>query len=143
MSIEPRNSASNARGRPFEPGNPGKPKGVRNRATQVVEALMQGEVAAITRAVVEAAKGGDMVAARLILERLAPVRKGRPVQIELPPARDAVGVHAALATVTEAVGRGELTPEEGQAMAGLLETQRRSIETLDLERRIMALEQQQ
>jgi len=38
---------------------------------------MGNDVEAVTRAVVDAAKRGDMVAARLILERLVPVRKGR------------------------------------------------------------------
>jgi hypothetical protein len=39
----PRNSAGKTRGRPFEAGNPGKPKGARNRATRAAEALLDGE----------------------------------------------------------------------------------------------------
>jgi hypothetical protein len=47
----------------------------------------------------------------------------------------------ALAAVAGAVGRGELTPEEGRAVAGLLEAQRRAVETAELERRVAALEE--
>jgi hypothetical protein len=39
---------------------------------------MQDDAKDIVRAVLEAAKGGDMTAARLIMERIFPVRKGRP-----------------------------------------------------------------
>jgi hypothetical protein len=45
-----------------------------------------------------------------------------------------------MGAVTEAVAAGELSPDEGQAVAALLETQRRAIETAKLEERIAALE---
>ncbi|HLN49346.1 MAG TPA: DUF5681 domain-containing protein [Steroidobacteraceae bacterium] len=59
-------------------GNPaGKPKGVRNRATLMAalmaEKLMQDDAEEVIRAVIEKAKQGDMTAARLIIERIAPV----------------------------------------------------------------------
>jgi hypothetical protein len=90
--------------------------------------------------VVEAAKGGDMRAADILLRRLWPERKGRPVNVELPALDGARGVAAALGAVAEAVAGGDLSPEEGQAVASVLETQRRAIETAELEARIAALE---
>jgi hypothetical protein len=50
---------------------------------------MQDDAKEIIKVVVDAAKGGDMAAARLILERIAPVRKGRPVYLDLPPVQSA------------------------------------------------------
>lgn len=50
---------------------------------------------------------------------------------------------AALAAVAQAVGACELSPEEAQAVAGVLEIQRKAIETAELERRIAALKQRQ
>ena len=47
---------------------------------------------------------------------------------------------AALGVVAGAVGRGDLSPEEGSAVAAVLEAQRKAIETQELERRIAALE---
>ena len=51
------NTAAKQRGRPFEPGksgNPkGKPKGSRNQATLLAEALLDGEAEAITRKVIK------------------------------------------------------------------------------------------
>jgi hypothetical protein len=84
------NTAGKQRGSPFQKGqsgNPrGKPKGARNTTTVMAEKLMQNDAKDIVRAVLEAAKGGDMTAARLVLERISPVRKGRPVQLNLPDA---------------------------------------------------------
>jgi hypothetical protein len=47
-------------------GNPnGRKAGSRNKATLLLEALLDGEAEAVTRTVIEKAKAGDMGAARL------------------------------------------------------------------------------
>ncbi len=127
--------------KPGQSGNPaGKPKGTRARSTILAEAMMQDEAGAVVRAVVDAAKSGDMTAARLVLERIAPARKGRPVAFDLPAIDTAADVLAALGAVLKAVAAGQLTPDEGNAVAGLLELKRRAIETIDFEQRLAALE---
>ena len=76
----------------FATGNAGRPKGARNRTTQAVLALLEGEAEALSRKAVEMALAGDSVALRLCLDRLAPPRKDSPVQFPLPrmkSARDA------------------------------------------------------
>ena len=79
--------------KPGQSGNPaGRPKGARHRTTVAIEALLDGEGEAITRKAIEAAKAGDMVAIRLVLDRICPPRKTRPIHIELPPIHDAGGV---------------------------------------------------
>lgn len=93
------------------------------------------------RGVVAAAKGGDMRAADILLRRLWPERKGRPVLLDLPAITAPSDIVAALCAMADAMAAGELSPEEGAAVAGVLETQRRAVETLELERRIAALEQ--
>lgn len=129
--------------RPGQSGNPsGKKPGTRNRTTLIAEQLMAGDVEAVTKSVLAAAMSGDMQAARLILDRVAPVRKGRPVEFELPAIDTAADVAAATGAVALAVAEGELTPEEGQAVAGILEARRKAIETVDHENRIAALEAQ-
>jgi hypothetical protein len=77
--------ATKARGRPFELGNPGKPKGARHRATRAVEALLEGEAEALMRRAIEAALGGDTTALKLCLDRVAPALRERPVSFALPP----------------------------------------------------------
>ncbi|MGH1571925.1 DUF5681 domain-containing protein [Methylobacterium sp. P31] len=60
------------RGKPFAPGNPGRPAGARNRTTQAIEALLDGEAEALTRKAIEMALDGDGPAMRLCLDRLYP-----------------------------------------------------------------------
>ena len=50
-------------------------------------------------------------------------------------------VLGAIATVVGAVSRGTIAPSEGQALASLIETQRKAIEIVELERRLAAVEQ--
>jgi len=59
----------------FAPGNTGRPKGARHKATRAAQALLDGEAEALTRKAVEAALEGDTVALRICLERIAPARK--------------------------------------------------------------------
>jgi hypothetical protein len=61
-----------------ESGNPaGKRPGTRNRATMLLEAITDADLAAIMAKIVEKAKSGDVVAAKLLLDRLAPSRQKR------------------------------------------------------------------
>src|SRR3954453_22722121 len=114
-------------GRPFEKGNrasPGRPQGSRNSATLMAEKLMQDGIDTIVKTVLDAAAQGDMTAARLGLERVVPVRRGRPVNLTLPPIKTAADVVEALGATVQAMDDGEVTPEEAVTIAGVLEAKR-------------------
>lgn len=143
MTDELRNNATETRGRPFESGNPGRPKGARHKVTIAVEALLQGEHEKLTRVAIDKALEGDMVALRLCLERIAPPRKDAPVSISLPSVRTAADAVEASATVLDALASGEVTPEEAGRVMMLLTAHKALVETCDLERRIEALEGKQ
>jgi hypothetical protein len=138
------NTAQNQRGRPFQAGqsgNPaGKPAGTRNAALLALDAIGADNAREVMQAVVDAARGGDMRAAEILLSRLWPQRKGRPVALDLPALHTAADVTAALAATAAAMAEGTLSPEEAGAVAAVIETQRRAIETLELEARVVALE---
>lgn len=122
-------------------GNPnGKKPGSRNKATQMVLAMMEGGAKEITQAVIDAAKAGDLSAARLVIERLAPPMRERPINIELPDTCTAEGCAQAQSAILQAVGTGDLLPGEGATLATIVENRRRSLETQDLEQRISILE---
>ncbi|MDM7970700.1 MAG: hypothetical protein QUV10_13880 [Paracoccaceae bacterium] len=124
----------------FGPGNPGKPKGARHKATQAALALLDGEAEALTRQAVTMALGGDTTALRLCLERIAPPRKDAPVNFPLPAMQTAADAAKAAGAVLAAVAEGELTPTEGAHIMALVETYRRTLETSELETRLAALE---
>ena len=143
MSNASKNGAK-LRGRPFQPGwkgGPGRPAGSRNAATLLLDQMADGAASELLERMIESAKGGDMRAAELILSRVWPIRKGRPVSLDLPAIKSAGDVVMALGTIAESVASGSLTPDEGQAVAAVLEVKRKAIETVDLESRVAALEQ--
>src|SRR4051794_12075150 len=72
------------RGRPFKPGNPGRPPGARNRATQLIEQLLENHAESLGQKALELAMSGDGPCMRMMLDRLCPIRKGRPVSVEMP-----------------------------------------------------------
>jgi hypothetical protein len=137
-------SASKSRGRPFPPGNRanpnGRPQGSRNSATLILERIMIDDAKDVARAVVDAAKSGDMAAAKMILDRACPIPKGRRVALELPEIKTAVDVLAAHAKTIAAMAGGEISPDEAAVIASVLEAKRRAIETVDLTDRIARLE---
>ncbi len=141
------NTAPIQRGRPFKRGQSGnakgKPPGARHAALLALDAIGAEGAEDIMHAVVAAARVGDMRAADILLRRLWPERKGRPVLLDLSAIETASDIAAALGSVTGAVAAGELSPEEGAAVATILEVQRRAVEPVELERRLMALEQAQ
>ncbi len=133
------------RGKPFQPGNPGgpgRPEGSRNRATVILDQLAEGDAEAVLRKQLELAKAGDQRAAEIVLSRVWPARKSRPVSLTLPAIKTAADVVEALGTVANAMAEGDLTPDEAQAVSAVLEGKRRAIETVELEARITALEQE-
>jgi hypothetical protein len=124
-------------------GNPkGKPKGVRHTATQITYALIEGNLQEVLETVVERAINGDMTACRMILDKVLPNTKDRPVTIDLPEINDLNGVGFAQAEILQAVAIGDITPNEGERIASIVEARRRSLETIDLEARISQLETQ-
>jgi hypothetical protein len=123
----------------FQKGT-GKPKGARNRATMMAERLMQDDAEQIVRAVIEKAKEGDMTAARLIIERIAPVRKGRPITLDLLDANSSADLAAAMASLVRAMATGEVTPDEAATVGGIFEIRRKTAESVEFEERLAALE---
>jgi len=126
---------------PGNPGGPGRPKGARHAALAALDAIGAEAAEEVLRRVVEDAKAGDLRAAEILLRRLWPERKGRPVEVALPEVASAADLVPAHAAVVAAVALGELTPEEAQAICAVLESQRRAIETAELETRVAVLEE--
>ncbi len=129
----------------FAPGHSGNPAGraagSRNKATVLLDQLADADGEEILRKTLEDAKSGDPNARKLVLDRIWPVRKGRPVTLDLPSISAASDIVTALGLVADAVAGGEITPDEGAAVAAVLETRRRAIETVELESRVAALEE--
>jgi len=66
----------------------------------------------------------------------------KAIRYRLPVIETAADCAKAQACITQAVAAGAILPSEGEALAGLVEQQRRSLETSDLAERLAAIEEQ-
>ncbi len=115
------------RGKPFSKGTSGnragRPRGIRNAATVLLEAITDADLKAILATIVEKAKAGDATAAKILLDRLMPVPRARTVVLDLPSLADgtARSKAACLAAVLDHLANGDIDPGEAAIIAGLVE----------------------
>jgi len=142
LNCEERPSAVHkARGRPFRPGNPGRPPGSKNRTTRLLEQLAEGQAEQLVQKALELAQGGDVTCLRMLLDRLWPQRKGQPVNVVMPPINTSQDVFPAIASIWTAIREGRVTPDEASALSIVIERSIQGIELHDITRRITALEE--
>ena len=115
-------------GRLFQKGQSGNPggrrPGCRNRATLAAEVLLEGDTGAL----------------RLCLERIVPQRRSRAVAFDLPRIDRVEDLAGAVGSVLQEVACGRLLLDEGATLVGMMESKRRAMETIDLDKRLRALE---
>jgi len=132
------------RGKPFEPGNKyghGRPPGSRNKDVNVLQSVLDGYGDALVKKCLFLALQGNITPLRLCFQQLFPARQQRSLQFKLPAIKSLTDLASASEMVVRGVSRGRLTPSERQAFTIMLDGQRRMIETLELEARLRALEE--
>jgi len=138
------NAAGKQRGTPFKPGQSGNPagkaKGTRHKITLAIEALLDGQAEKLTQKAIDLAMAGDITALRLCMDRLAPVRRDRPVTFDLPVIESVEDLTKATKAILVAVASGELTPSEAAELGKLLDAHVRALEVTDLNRRLQEVE---
>jgi hypothetical protein len=123
-----------------ESGNPkGKPKGAKHRASLLAEKLFENDIEMICNQVISQARDGNLHAAKIILDRLLPPRKDRFINIKLPFINGSSDALEALRLICFAVGNGEITPLEGEALSKIIEIQTKSMELYDFEKRLQSI----
>ncbi|MFL9987129.1 DUF5681 domain-containing protein [Paraburkholderia sediminicola] len=121
-------------------GNPaGKPKGARDKRTELRE-LLRPRAAELVQKAVELALAGDTTALRICIDRIIPTIKAKDAPIGIG------GLTGSLAeqgqAVLAAMAAGEITPDEANAVMAAIAAQVRIVEADELEKRIAALEAQ-
>jgi hypothetical protein len=132
-------------GQRFTPGQSGNPggrrPGARSRVTLLAQRMMDADAEPVILALIRAAKAGDTTVIRMVLERTAPLPRNRPVWFAMPAIETSADLCEAMSSILQSAADGDLTPDEAVSIASLIETRRRTIETLELEARIATLEQ--
>ena len=125
----------------WKPGQSGNPKGKTpgSGELQKLRASIAADVPEILAGLVLAAKGGDIQAARLILERILPPLKAieQAVELQLP---DGGTLTAKAAAVLSAAAMGDIAPTQAAQLIAALGTLAKISEVDDLAARIATLE---
>lgn len=103
------------------PNPAGRPKGSRNKATLMAQALLEDEAEQMARMAISLARDGDIRAVKCVLDKLLPGAKSLAVQMELPPIRSLQDAKEATTQVMDAVSRGELALQEAKELIGLIQ----------------------
>jgi hypothetical protein len=124
-------------------GNPtGRPKGTGPRQ-QLFTCLVEPHKEALFETAINLALGGNETMLRLFLERMLPAKPtDDPVALQIPLANDhkASGLSMRGEAILQAVSVGEISPEQGKAIMGIIDAQRKNIETTELSLRLLEIE---
>ena len=132
-------------GRPFErgkSGNPnGRPKGTRNKTLFLLEQMIEGDAVEVLGVIIALAKEGDLQASKILIDRLLPPKKDRPISLKLPKILNSKDAMEATSIIIKAMSEGEITPLEGESFIKVIEIFIKSNESLELEERLKAIEE--
>ena len=118
-------------------GNPGGRKPGTGKVA-ALRAAISKDIPAIIEGLTVAAIGGDVGAAKLLLDRVLPALKPVEEAIAVPLPGDTLTDRGRAAL--DAIAGGQLAPGQGAALLGAIGALARLVETDELNRRIAALE---
>ena len=81
-----------------------------------------------------------MQAAKIVLDRILPPKKDRPIRIDLPEMNSSTDLAKSMSCVINAVGSGQISPSEGETIARILDIHAKTLELKEFEQRLSALE---
>ena len=125
----------------------GRKAGVLNKATAEIRSLARehgpAAIAELARLATEAqSEQARISACNALLERAyGRSQASQLIEIDLPDISTLEGITQALTTIIRIAAEGKLSPAEAHSLSGVIETQRKAIETAELESRIKLLEQ--
>jgi hypothetical protein len=104
-------------------------------AAESIEAVFQAVLTAATQ-------DGDMAAAKLLIDRVIPSRRGAPVSFHIRPLKTPEDCALAYADLLDDVGAGRLTPEEAQTISAIVAKRAELFPSIELATEIEALKAQ-
>jgi hypothetical protein len=113
-----------------------------NHAHAHLRQLIEVDGDKVVAAVVSAALGGDMHAAKLIIDRILPKRVCRTFDgLVLPPIRSVTDACEAMAVITSATLRGDISTQEANELAQIIGIYECAVANADVVARLERLEQ--
>ncbi len=125
--------------KPGKSGNPGgRPKGIPNPSTRLRHAI-EKDIPEIIKAMVDAAKGGDVSAASLLLSRVLPPLRPEAQTATLPDTGTSLADRAN--AIASAALAGELPTSTAADLMSVLQGQAQIKEIDDIEQRLKIIEE--
>jgi hypothetical protein len=142
--IPPITGGRDEKGR-FTHGNPGRPRGARNRVNPIAEGILDDGVGEIAQKCLELAREGNVQCLLAILKLRIPAVRDASIQqqLELPKLETAKDGLSALHLIAEAAARGDIDADHAKALVGIVEAFLKTLEMVNMEERIRALEARQ
>ena len=123
------------------PGGPGRPRGnAVTRSAAELDELGADIGRELMNVVIEQARAGNLKAAEIVLSRIWPARRGRPLAVDATPLKTIEDLVPAATSLTHAVLKGDVTPDEGRAFASLMGMQCDLFTLVDFDRRLRAVD---
>src|SRR3954452_24838432 len=104
-------------------------------AAENIETVFQAVLTAATQ-------DGDVAAAKLLIDRVIPSRRGAPVSFHIRPLTTPQDCARAYADLLEDVGAGRLTPEEAQTISAIVAKRAELFPSIELAAEIETLKAQ-
>jgi hypothetical protein len=122
-------------------GNPGgRPKGSRNHVHQAIDRLLADHAEDVIERIIRAAKQGDVGAMRLVIDRLTPPRRSRPLQLQgFPVIESLADCDTAMSIILSATAQDLVDLDQAKTLTELVEVKRKCLEAVQLEARLAAL----
>jgi len=98
----------------------GRPKGSRNLKTRAFERVAQSEMVPIIQKLCQLAKEGDVLAAKVIVDRLWPRPRTAPLAVDLAPTRTPAELRAAMHDLLSRVASGEIPADDGAHLIAIM-----------------------
>jgi hypothetical protein len=124
----------------FSPGASGNPTGRPRTESAALRAQLAENGPAIAAVVIEAAIGGDLQAAKLVLDRISPPLRAQaaPILLDLPGRPE--NATSTAAAIIRAAADGDLPPDVAAQLVAAVGTLARIIEVDELKDRLESLE---
>lgn len=104
----------------------GRPKGSRNKTLMILENAGEDAAVDLVNTVIQAGRAGDVAAAKLILERIWPVRKAR-FPIALPEIKTTNDLWQAMVDTYNSASQGDMAVEEAKETLDMISTMAKNL----------------
>jgi|APCry1669188970_1035186.scaffolds.fasta_scaffold67523_2 Family of unknown function (DUF5681) len=122
-------------------GNPsGRRAGSRGKATLAALLLLDDECERLTRVAINLALGGDLLALRMCLDRLIPIRKDHPIGVALPKIATLQDLPGFTASLLGAVSDGLIGCSEAEKLSKIASIHKEVMVAVGFEQRLIDLE---